>query len=87
MQVLTQKSRLFILDTADEGLITELQRLPTPTMVERWVDLDKIMDEAILGIIIGERSLDSFDEVVDQWMSLGGEQVTNEVNEWWASKM
>ena len=87
VQVLTQKSRLFILDTADEGLITELQRLPTPTMVERWVDLDKIMDEAILGIIIGERSLDSFDEVVDQWMSLGGEQVTNEVNEWWASKM
>jgi hypothetical protein len=84
--LLGQKSRLFILETADEGIITELQRLPTPTMVERWVDLDKLMDEAILGIIIGERPLDSFDEVVDQWLSLGGEQVTQEVNEWWASK-
>ena len=86
VQILQQKSRLFILDTADEGIITELQRLPTPTMVERWVDLKKIMDEAILATIIGERSLDSFDDVVDQWMSVGGEQVTQEVNEWWASK-
>ena len=86
VQVLTQKSRLAILDTVDEGIITELQRLPTPTMVERWVDLKKVMDEAILGMIIGERSLDSFDDVVDQWLNMGGEQVTAEVTEWWKSK-
>lgn len=84
--ILGQQSRLFILETADQGIMTELQRLPTPTMVERWVDLDKVMDEAILGMIIGERPLDSFDAVVDQWLSMGGEQVTAEVNEWWAAR-
>ena len=84
--ILQEKSRLFILDTASEGIITELQRLPTPTMVDRWVDLQKLMDQSILGIITGEKPLDSFDDVVNQWMSLGGEQITKEVNDWWASK-
>lgn len=85
--ILGMQSRLFILETADEGIMTELQRLPTPTMVDRWVDLDKVMDEAILGMIIGERPLDSFDQMVEQWLSMGGEQVTAEVNEWWASRV
>jgi putative aldouronate transport system substrate-binding protein len=84
--ILGQKSRLFILETADEGMISELQRLPTPTMVERQVDLEKLVDETILSIIIGERPLEAFDEMVTQWQSLGGEKITQEINEWWASK-
>ena len=86
VQILSKESRLFILETADLGKITAFQSLPTPTMVERQVDLDKIRDETILGIIIGERPMSAFDDYVEQWKSLGGEQVTQEVNEWWASR-
>jgi putative aldouronate transport system substrate-binding protein len=86
VQILSKESRIFILETADLGKITAFQSLPTPTIVERQVDLDKIRDETILGIIIGERPLSAFDDYVEQWKSLGGEQITQEVNEWWASQ-
>jgi putative aldouronate transport system substrate-binding protein len=86
VQILSKESRLFILETADLGKITAFQSLPTPTMVDRQVDLEKIRDETILGIIIGERPMSAFDEYVEQWKNLGGEQITQEVNEWWASR-
>jgi putative aldouronate transport system substrate-binding protein len=86
VQVLSKESRLFILETADLGKITAYQNLPTATMVERQVDLDKIRDETILGIIIGERPLSAFDDYVAQYKSLGGDQISAEVNEWWASR-
>jgi putative aldouronate transport system substrate-binding protein len=54
--------------------------------VERQVDLDKIRDETIFGIIIGELPMSAFDDYVAQWMSLGGDQIIQEVNEWWASR-
>ncbi len=84
--VLSKESRLFILETADLGKITAYQNLPTATMVERQVDLDKIRDETILGIIIGEQPLSAFDDYVAQYKSLGGDQISAEVNEWWASR-
>jgi putative aldouronate transport system substrate-binding protein len=86
VNIVGQQSRLFILETADLGMITEFQSLPTPTMVERWVDLMKLQDETILGIIIGEKPLSAFDDFVEQFNNLGGEQITQEVNEWWASR-
>lgn len=86
VQILGQEARLFILETADQGLLTELQRLPTPTQLERGADLQKLIDENILSIIIGEKPLSAFDEMVEQWNQLGGDKVTQEVNEWWASK-
>lgn len=86
VNILGKQSRLFILDTADLGMITEFQSLPTPTMVERWVDLMKLQDETILGIIIGEKPLSAFDDFVEQFNSLGGDRITQEVNEWWASR-
>jgi putative aldouronate transport system substrate-binding protein len=86
VNILQRESRIFILDTADQGKLTELQRLPTPTMVERGADLQKLLDENILGIIIGEKPLSDFDNMVAQWKSMGGDRVTDEVNEWWASK-
>jgi putative aldouronate transport system substrate-binding protein len=86
VQVVQQESRMFILETADLGMMTELQRTPTPTMVERWVDLDKLVQETHLGIITGGKPIEAFDEMVAQWRQLGGDQVLAEVNEWWASR-
>lgn len=45
--------------------------------------LEKMRDE-MLQIIIGEASVDEFDKFNGKH-SLGGEQITNEVNEWYAS--
>lgn len=86
VQVVSQESRMFILETADLGMMTELQRAPTPTMVERWVDLKKLVEEAHLSIITGGKPIESFDEMVAQWQQQGGDQVMAEVNEWWASR-
>jgi putative aldouronate transport system substrate-binding protein len=86
VQQVSDESRLFIIDNAADGRITELQRLPTPTMLERQADLQKLVDEAITAIIVGEKPLSAFDDMVTQWKQLGGDQVTKEVNDWWASK-
>jgi len=86
VQILNKQSRIFILDTADEGKITKFQSLPTPTMVERQVDLEKLRDETVFGIITGQKPLDDFDAYVEQWKALGGDKITGEVNEWWSSQ-
>ena len=86
VQIVQQESRMFILETAELGMMTELQRTPTPTMVERWVDLRKVIEETHLSIITGGKPIEAFDEMIAQWQQLGGDQVTAEVNEWWASR-
>ncbi len=83
--MLGKRSRLFILETAKQGKITQYLGLPTPTMIEWGSDLSKLHDATVLGIIIGEKPLSAFDEFVDQWKSQGGSQMTQEVNEWWAA--
>ena len=55
-------------------------------MIERGSDLSKLHEETVLGIMIGEKPLSAFDEFVDQWKSQGGDQMTQEVNEWWAAR-
>ncbi|MCB0186877.1 MAG: extracellular solute-binding protein, partial [Caldilineaceae bacterium] len=45
VQQIGQEARLFILETAADGMITEFQSLPTATMVEKSVDLQKLLDE------------------------------------------
>ena len=38
-----------------------------------------------MKIILGEEPVDSYDTFVENWMAMGGEQITAEVNEWYAS--
>ncbi len=44
-------------------------------------ELDTLEQEMYLSIIIGDKSVDYFDEFVQQWNSIGGETLLNEVNE------
>lgn len=53
----------------------------TDSMSIRWASLEKIEMQAILKIIIGEESIDSFDKFVSDWTKAGGELITEEVNE------
>lgn len=58
----------------------------TPTMVERQGVLDKLQNETFTKIIMGAASIDEFDKFVEQWKKLGGDQITAEVNEWYAKQ-
>ena len=57
----------------------------TSTMVEKNATLEAMEDEVFTKIIMGQ-SIDTFDKFVQDWMNLGGEQITKEVNEWAAAR-
>lgn len=63
-------------------MYNEFYGLPTPTIVEKGGQLDKLMQESFTKIIMGG-SLDEFDKFVDSWKALGGNQIIDEVNEWY----
>lgn len=44
-------------------------------------ELSKILDTGYISIIIGEKPLDYFDDMVEDWYKNGGEQLTKEANE------
>lgn len=55
---------------------------PTPTMSDKMATLDKMSTEVVTKIIMGEESIEAFDKFVADWHNLGGQQITDEVNEW-----
>lgn len=58
---------------------------PGEVMTEKKSTLDDMLNQVILKIIAGQDSLDSFDTVVEQWKSAGGQDMTDEVNEWYTN--
>jgi len=52
----------------------------TEAMVIRWDNLQKLESEMFLAIIMGEKTIDFFDDFVEDWKKLGGEEITYEVN-------
>lgn len=69
----------------DQYQENEFYTTATPTMTEKWSTLLKIENEAFINIITGNAPVDSFDSFVDSWKKAGGEQITKEVNDWFAS--
>jgi len=69
-------------DKNGQFLIDKFVGAPTPTMVERKSTLEKLQDETFVKIILGE-PIETFDKFVEDWKKLGGEQMTQEVNEWY----
>lgn len=57
----------------------------TPTMVEKKATLEQLEKEVFVKIIMGSSPLEAYDKFVADWNQLGGEAMTNEVNEWYAS--
>jgi len=58
---------------------------PTPTMAQKGELLRKMENETFMEIIYGQQSPDAFDAFVDKWKTSGGEEITREVNEWYAA--
>lgn len=61
--------------------ITEFIGVPTATMVNQGDTLAKLELTAFTKIIMGEASVDSFDDFVANWKKLGGDDMTKEVQE------
>lgn len=57
----------------------------TDTMKSKLDYLNKIENQTFNEIIYGKQPLDSFDSFVATWKSGGGDQITQEVNEWYDS--
>ncbi|MEJ3718438.1 sugar ABC transporter [Paenibacillus polymyxa] len=57
----------------------------TPTMKAKKDYLDKIESQTFNEIIYGKQPISAFDTFVQTWKAAGGEQITNEVNEWYKS--
>lgn len=47
--------------------------------------LDQMCNEAIIKIITGEEPVDYFDKFVEDWYALGGQDIVDEMNEWYAT--
>ncbi|MNY55159.1 hypothetical protein D3C86_1911100 [compost metagenome] len=71
-------------DKNNQFLLEKFVGAPTPTMVERKATLEKLQNEVFVKIILGD-PIDTFDKFVEDWKKLGGDQITEEVNQWYAA--
>lgn len=66
----------------EDGFITScFDGIPTEKMSENSAALKKLIAENIVKIITGE-SVDTYDEVLEDWYTLGGTAVIEEAQEW-----
>ncbi|WP_123039606.1 extracellular solute-binding protein [Cohnella candidum] len=65
---------------------SEFYGAPTQTMADKNATLLKMELETFTKIIMGGSSVDDFDKFVSDWKKLGGDQITQEVNDWAKSK-
>ncbi|GIO37844.1 lipoprotein LipO [Paenibacillus antibioticophila] len=58
--------------------------VPTPAMGKYTADLKKMENEYFTKIVVGQLPIDAFDEFVSEWKKRGGDEITAEVNAWYA---
>lgn len=58
---------------------------PTATMQRNWEQLQTMEKQAYTNIIYGKESIEAFDKFVEDWKANGGDQITQEINEWYQS--
>lgn len=59
---------------------------PTDGMSEKNATLSKLQLESFTKIITGNADINEFDNYVQNWLDLGGEQITDEVNQWFKER-
>jgi putative aldouronate transport system substrate-binding protein len=70
----------------DKRLITdEFILSATQTMVQKSASLDKLQLTTFTKIILNAAPIEEFDKFVSDWKTLGGDQITKEVNEGYAA--
>ena len=56
----------------------------TPSMVTYKSELDRLQQTALIQIIMGDQSADYFSTYKSRWLAQGGQQILNEVNDWFS---
>ncbi|QAY65276.1 extracellular solute-binding protein [Paenibacillus protaetiae] len=74
-----------VMDQKDIRMKNYFQGPLTDTMKSKNELLNKLVNETYSKIIYGQAPLDSFDTMVSNWKKSGGDQITKEVNDWYAS--
>lgn len=69
----------------DTLISSQFNTVPTSTMGNSWEQLQTMEIETFTEIIYGRRDIEEFDVFVEEWNNRGGEQITQEVNEWYQS--
>ncbi len=76
-------------DLCDETKAEQMNTLFTGRLSadsqEKWTAMGVFENPIFAQIIAGEKPLSYFDEFVKEWKSMGGDQITAEVNEWYAN--
>lgn len=65
---------------------TEFYGAATPAMTTKQSTLNKLIVQEFTKMIVGNSSIDRFDQFVRDWNKIGGEQITKEVNDWKVSR-
>ncbi len=58
---------------------------PTATMQRSWEQLQTMEKQVYTNIIYGNEPIEAFDKFVEDWKAQGGDQITQEINEWYQS--
>lgn len=69
----------------DSYLLNMFYGAPTKTMTQKWQVLFDKQVQVYNKIIMGA-SIDEYDKFVKEWKTLGGDQITGEVNEWYSAQ-
>ena len=80
----TMESARIVVSQTEHTIVNLFTGAPTPTMREKQEYLDKLEAEMYSKIIYGREPIDYFDEWVKTWYEQRGEQITQEVRQWYA---
>lgn len=58
--------------------------IPKLAFQRKNAELNKLQSETFMKIVLGLLPVDEFDRFAQRWRSLGGDDLTNEVNDWYA---
>jgi putative aldouronate transport system substrate-binding protein len=94
MQKLYNDATSWVIEHSEEQGIKDLfVGKPTQTMVDKGVelgtkagDIGTLATKTFIDIITGQKPVSVFDDFVKQWKSLGGDQMTSEVNDWFSKQ-
>ncbi|MFD2611326.1 ABC transporter substrate-binding protein [Paenibacillus gansuensis] len=81
--VMEWQAAKIVMDQKDKAIQNLFLGGQTETMKSKWEALLKLETETFLKIVYGKAPIDEFDNFVKSWKSLGGDKITEEVNEWY----
>lgn len=79
------QSIFLLLEQKDQSIQDLFLGAPTETMLSKGEALRTLEIETFISIIYGKTPVSEFDDFVKKWREMGGDQITQEVNEWYES--